>query len=104
MASRPSGKMLKSLPPDPARHQDSAITLLHGGDVFAIDLRNAPHVLAPRLEVVLGQTSAHCLAGDAVELGEPDQFIRQQLEGPTGAALRWVRTGSRDQQGFLLAR
>src|ERR1019366_2922022 len=27
MASRPSGKMLKSLPPDPARHQDSAITL-----------------------------------------------------------------------------
>src|SRR5450759_4868162 len=26
MASRPSGKMLKSLPPDPARHQDSAIT------------------------------------------------------------------------------
>src|ERR1019366_8539403 len=28
MASRPSGKMLKSLPPDPARHQDSAITLV----------------------------------------------------------------------------
>src|ERR1035437_7464458 len=27
MASRPSGKMLKSLPPDPARHQDSAITI-----------------------------------------------------------------------------
>src|ERR1035437_2060060 len=26
MASRPSGKMLKSLPPDPARHLDSAIT------------------------------------------------------------------------------
>src|ERR1039458_7734118 len=26
MASRPSGKMLTSLPPDPARHQDSAIT------------------------------------------------------------------------------
>src|ERR1035437_2697817 len=29
MASRPSGKMLKSLPPDPARHQDSAITVYH---------------------------------------------------------------------------
>src|SRR5664280_1528719 len=35
MASRPSGKMLKSLPPDPARHQDSAITLpaLRHGEV-----------------------------------------------------------------------
>src|SRR5437016_10911432 len=29
--------------------------ILHAGDVFAIDLRNAPHVLASRLEVVFGQ-------------------------------------------------
>jgi hypothetical protein len=27
MASRPSGKMLKSPPPDPARHQNSALAL-----------------------------------------------------------------------------
>ena len=36
--------------------------VLHPGDVFAIHLRNAPHVLAPRLEVVFGQPAAHRLA------------------------------------------
>ena len=36
--------------------------VLHAGDVFAIDLRNAPHVLAPGLEVVFGQASAHRLS------------------------------------------
>ena len=37
-------------------------------------------------------------------LGEPDQFIRQQLQGPTGGTLRWVGTGGRNQQRFLFAR
>ena len=37
-------------------------------------------------------------------LGEPDQFTRQQFERPTGAARGRVRTGRRDQQGFLFAR
>jgi hypothetical protein len=36
--------------------------ILHAGDVAAVNLRNAPHVLAPRLEVVLGQAPAHGLA------------------------------------------
>ena len=31
---------------------------------------------------------AHGLPRDAVVLGEPDQFTRQQLQRPTGAALR----------------
>src|ERR1700716_2756756 len=79
-------------------------SILHASDVLAVDMRNAPHVLAPRLEVVFGQPTAHYLPGDAVMLGEPDQFIRQQLQGPTGATLRWVGTGGRDQQGFLFAR
>ena len=29
--------------------------ILHAGDILAIDLGNAPHVLAPRLQLVLGQ-------------------------------------------------
>ena len=37
-------------------------------------------------------------------LGEPDQFIRQQLQGPTGTTLRWVGTGGRNEQRFLFAR
>ena len=36
--------------------------ILHAGDVAAVNLRNAPHVLAPRLEMVLGQAPAHRLA------------------------------------------
>ena len=36
--------------------------ILHAGDVFRIDLRNAPHVLAPRLEMVLGEPTTHRLA------------------------------------------
>src|ERR1700675_2179977 len=48
--------------------------ILHASDVLAVDMRNAPPVLAPRLEVVFGQPTAHCLPGDAVMLGEPDQF------------------------------
>jgi hypothetical protein len=73
--------------------------ILHAGDVLAVHLRNAPHVLAPGLEVVFGQAPAHGLPGEAVVLGEPDQFTRQQFERPTGAALR--RLG---QQSFLFAR
>src|SRR5258708_4973023 len=48
--------------------------ILHASDVLAVDMRNAPPVLAPRLGVVFGQPTAHCLSGDAVMLGEPDQF------------------------------
>src|SRR5258707_222518 len=62
--------------------------ILHAGDVFGIDLRNAPHVPAPRLEVVFGQPPAHGFAGDTVVLSEATQLTRQQLQGPTGAALR----------------
>src|SRR5712675_1028959 len=78
--------------------------VLHAGDILAIHLRDAPHVLAPRLEVVLGQAPAYGLAGEAAVLGEPDEFIRQQLQGPAGATLRRVRTGGGDEQSFFLAR
>lgn len=32
--------------------------ILHAGDVLGVDLGDAPHVLLPRLEMVLGQASA----------------------------------------------
>ena len=35
--------------------------IVHAGDVLGIDLRNAPH-LPPRVQIVLGQASAHRLA------------------------------------------
>src|SRR5262245_59816907 len=76
--------------------------VLHAGDVIGIDLRNAPHVLAPRLEVIFGQTPAHRLAGDTIVLGELDQFTGQQLQCPTAAACRWLGTGGGDEQDLLL--
>ena len=36
--------------------------VLHVGNVGAVDLRDAPHVLAPRLEMVLGEAPTHRLA------------------------------------------
>src|SRR3977135_1735168 len=56
-------------------------------DVFAVDLRNAPHVLAPGLDVVFGQPSAPGLAGDIVVLGEPYQHTRRTLPGHRVAPL-----------------
>jgi hypothetical protein len=35
--------------------------ILHAGDIGAIDLRDTPHVLAPVLQMVLGQAPAHRL-------------------------------------------
>jgi hypothetical protein len=78
--------------------------IFHAGDVFAIDLGNTPHVPAPGLEVVFGQASAHRLTREIIVLGKPDQFTRQQFERPASAALRWLGTGGRHQQGFLFAR
>ena len=78
--------------------------ILHAGDEFTVHPRNAPHLPAPRLEIVLGQPPAHRLPGDAVVLGESDQCIRQQLKRPAGATRGRARAGRGDQQGFLFAR
>jgi len=78
--------------------------VLHARDIFGIDLRRAPHVLAPWLEVVFGQPPSDRLSGEAFARRETDQFIGQELQGPAGAAGRRSRAGGRHQQGFLLAR
>src|SRR5262249_46427403 len=76
--------------------------IFHASDKLAVDLRDAPHVLAPGLELVLCQTPAHGLAGDVVVLGQPDQFVGQEFQCPAGAAFGRARTGCCDQQGLLL--
>src|SRR5207244_12721872 len=78
--------------------------VLHAGDIVGVDLRNAPHVLAPWFQVIFGQAPAHGLTRKADVLGEADHRTRQQLQRPTSAALRGLGTRGRDQQGFLLAR
>src|SRR5271165_2280271 len=70
--------------------------ILHAGDILAVDLRNAPHVLAPGLEAVFGQPPTYGFAGYAGVFSEADQLTRQQLQGPTGAALRGLGAGGGD--------
>src|SRR5258705_11902064 len=77
--------------------------VLHAGDVFAIDLRNAPHVFAPGFEVIFRQASPNRLVRQAVVVGELDYRTCQQLERPAGTALWGAGTGGRHQQGFFLA-
>ena len=74
---------------------------LHPGNVFGIDLRNAPHVLAPWLQVVFGQAPAHSFPRDAGVGGKADQFTRQKLKRPARAARGRARTSGRDQERFL---
>jgi hypothetical protein len=47
---------------------------MSGGSVFGVDLRNAPHVLAPGLQIVFGQAPTDGFARDAGVFGEADQF------------------------------
>ncbi len=61
--------------------------ILHACDVLDVDLGNAPHVLAPGLQVVLGQTPPHRLARQAFMLGELVKLTEQQLQRPAAAAL-----------------
>src|SRR5215470_12844451 len=75
--------------------------IFHASDELAVDLRNAPHVLAPGLELVFCQAPAHGLARDVVVLGEPDHFTRQKFQCPAGAAFGRARTGRSDKQGLL---
>src|SRR4051794_35643004 len=76
---------------------------LHARDVRAIDLRHAPHFLAPRLEFILGQAPAHGLAGDALMIGEANHLAGEQFDGPAGAALGRTGACGRNQQRLLLA-
>jgi hypothetical protein len=72
------------------------------GNVVGVDLGNAPHVLTPGLQIVLGQ-AGHVSRDRALVRGQFDHFARQQFQRPTGAAGQWIRAGCCHQQGFLLA-
>src|SRR3954454_11114629 len=78
--------------------------ILHAGHEAAIDLRDAPPVAAPRLELGLTQAPAHRLPRQRGMIGQPDYRIGQQLQGPASPTLGRAGAGGRHQQGFLLAR
>src|SRR4051794_40013262 len=77
--------------------------VLHAGDELAVDARDAPHLLTPGLERVLGQTPTHRLAREARVRGEPHHLAGQQLQGPAGPPLGRAGARGGHQQRFLLA-
>lgn len=78
--------------------------VLHARDILGVDLGDAPHVLAPGLEIVVCQASAHRLARQFLVIGQLDELTGQQFQGPAGTARRRTGTGGGHQQGFFLAR
>ena len=77
--------------------------ILHAGDVLGVDLGDAPHVLLPGLEMVLGQASADGLTRQTVMVGQLDHRASQQLQRPAGATFGRARTGGGDEEGFFVA-
>jgi hypothetical protein len=68
-------------------------TILHPGDAFGVDLWNAPHMLAARLSLGLGQAPTHGLWRDTGIPGKPDKFTARRSEvhwRPGGATPRQV--------------
>src|SRR5690348_513314 len=78
--------------------------VLHAGDVFAVELRNTPHVLAPGFEAIFGQTPPNRLMRQALVFGELDHRTCQQIERPAGAALWRTGASRRYQQSLFLTR
>src|SRR5271166_2125281 len=77
--------------------------ILHAGDVLGVDLGDAPHVLLPGLEMVLGQASADGLPRQTVMVGQLDHRASQQLQRPAGATFGRARTCGGDEEGFFVA-
>src|SRR5690348_15687898 len=77
--------------------------ILHAGDIGAIHLRDAPHVLTPGLQLILCQAPAHRLAGQPTVIGEPDHLTSQQLKCPACTPLRRAGAGGGNQKRLLLS-
>jgi len=75
--------------------------ILHASDGLGVDLGDAPHILPPRLEMVLGQASADGLTRQTVMVGQLDHRASQQLQRPAGATFGRARTGG--GEGFFAA-
>src|SRR3979409_1820340 len=59
--------------------------VFHAGDIFAIDLWNAPHILTPGFETVFGQPPAHRFVRQTLVIGKLDHRPGQKLQRPAGA-------------------
>jgi hypothetical protein len=77
--------------------------ILHPGDVIAIDLGDAPHLLLPGLQIVIVQPAADRVTRDALVFDQFDQGIGQKFQGPAGATLRGIRASQGHQLHLLLA-
>src|SRR5712671_2217749 len=54
--------------------------VFHAGDIFAIDLWNAPHILTPGFETVFGQPPAHRFVRQTLVIGKLDHRPGQKRQ------------------------
>src|SRR5215468_2222397 len=66
--------------------------VFHPGHVLGVNDRNAPHLLLPWLEWQLGQPASHRIAGHGLVRGEAHHLASEQVQGPLGAPVGWLRT------------
>src|SRR5688572_20704856 len=77
--------------------------VLHASDVFRIYVGNAPHLLAPRLNLLLSESTPHGLVGQRRMLGHRNEGVGEQLHRPTRAPGWRFRAGHRHEQRFLFS-
>jgi len=75
--------------------------VLHAGHVLAVDRRNAPHLLPPRLQVDLRKAAPDRVTRQGFVRREPHHLSGQQLQRPFCAPGRRVRASDRDQECFI---
>src|SRR6266849_8173664 len=78
--------------------------VFHPGDELGVDLRDAPHLLLPRLQLLLRQPATDSLGRERFVRSQPHHFVRQQLASPIRSTCGRLCTCSRDEQRLLSRR
>ena len=76
--------------------------VLHARDELGVDLRDAPHLLLPRLQLLLREPATDRLARERLVLRQPHHLAGQQLQRPARSPGGRRRARRRDEQRLLV--
>jgi hypothetical protein len=78
--------------------------VLHSRHVFGVDFWDAPHLLLPGFQLLLGQSATYGFAGQTLVTRQLNQPPREQLQRPTRTPFRGSRARDRYQERLLFRR
>ena len=78
--------------------------VFHARDKLCVDLRDAPHLLLPRFQLVFGEPAPDRLRRERFVFRQPHHRVSQQLERPARSPGWRRRARGRDEQRLLLRR